>query len=357
MLQRNSWPECPKFKKTTGLATVALVAVSLVCSQVSAQVSYETLTFIDSDGYSYVNYATTRSDVNSYTVFLDKAENLGDYLYINPNQYQFDDTENDYNQLKFDQGSYATISQGTFINTTQPEKSAVHIDADGTYKLRSWDGTKQANGHYGIWNTPDPFARFAAAWVFPAQFEVTGYHSNREGEWVQRGNTLAFFTADANNLVFEFTYQHRSQPAFSALRAQLKNNSAVNVEQQGKSLKVTLTNEILFASGSAELSAAGRKLLQNVVGNLQEEAAYRFIVEGHTDNVPIRGALQRLYPTNWELSAKRALNVVHALSEAGVDPARLQARAFGAHKPRVRNDSPSSRSENRRIELLIEPLT
>ncbi len=339
------------------MTAIVLIATSLVCAQASAKVSYETLTFIESDGHSYVNYATTRSDVNSYTVFLDKAENLGDYLYINPNQYQFDDSQNDYNQLKFDQGSYATINQGSFINVSQPEKSAVHINADGTYKLRTWDGAKQANGHYGIWNTPDPFARFAAAWVFPAQFEVTGYHSNREGEWVQRGNTLAFFTTDANNLVFEFTYQHRSQPAFSALRAQLENNSAVNVEQQGEGLKVTLTNEILFASGSAELSPAGRTLLQKVVGNLAEEAAYRFIVEGHTDDVPIRGALQRLYPTNWELSAKRALNVVHALSEAGVDPSRLQARAFGAHKPRLPNDNPDNRSENRRIELLIEPLS
>jgi flagellar motor protein MotB len=334
----------------------AAVAI-LIGGLAHAQVSYETLTFIDSDGYSYVNYATTRSDVNSYTVFLDKAENLGDYLYINPNQYQFDDSEPSFNQLKFDQGSYATISQGSYINTLQPEKSSVQVESDGTYRLRTWDGTKQSNGHYGIWNTPDPFARFAAAWVFPAQFEVTGYHSNRDGEWVQRGNTLAFFTNDANNLVFEFTYQRRSQPAFSALMAQLKEYQAVAVEQQDNGLKVTLTNEILFASGSADLSDAGRELLKNVVSNLSNREAYNFIVEGHTDNVPIRGQLQRLYPTNWELSAKRALNVVHALDDAGIAPERLQARAFGAYKPRGPNDNDGNRRENRRIELLIEPLT
>ncbi|XOV82976.1 MAG: flagellar motor protein MotB [bacterium] len=344
-------------KKPRQIALLWAVLTFLASGSAYAKVSYETLTFIDSDGYSYVNYATTRSDVNSYTVFLDKAENLGDYLYINPNQYQFDDSEPAFNQLKFDQGSYATISQGSFINALQPEKSAVRIERDGTYRLQTWDGSKQSNGHYGIWNTPDPFARFAAAWVFPAQFEVTGYHSNREGEWVQRGNTLAFFTNDANNLTFEFTYQRRSQPAFSALKAQLENNRAVAVEQQGDALKVTLTNEILFASGSAELSAAGRDLLRNVVSNLSSRDAYNFIVEGHTDDVPIRGQLQRLYPTNWELSAKRALNVVHALDDAGIDPGRLQARAFGAHKPRVPNDNDDNRRENRRIELLIEPVS
>ena len=61
----------------------------------TAQVSFETLTFINEDGHNYVNYATTRSDVPSYTVFLDKADSLGDYLYINPNRYEFDDTASD----------------------------------------------------------------------------------------------------------------------------------------------------------------------------------------------------------------------------------------------------------------------
>ena len=171
-----------------------LIGLFTLCSlSVSgwAQVSYETLTFIDSDGHSYVNYATTRSDVDSYTVFLDKAENLGDYLYINPNRYQFDDSDKANNRLIFEQGSYALISEGDYINPAAPEKSAVKVDPNGVYRLNTWDGKKQTNGHYGIWNSPDPFARFAAAWVFPEQFEVVEYTSNRTGK-PEEANTSAF---------------------------------------------------------------------------------------------------------------------------------------------------------------------
>lgn len=340
--------------------TRCLIGLVVLCSMSLsgwAQVSYETLTFIDSDGHSYVNYATTRSDVDSYTVFLDKAENLGDYLYINPNRYEFDDSDGASNRLIFEQGSYALISQGDYINPAAPEKSAVKVDPNGLYRLNTWDGKKQNNGHYGIWNSPDPFARFAAAWVFPEQFEVVEYTSNRSGEWVQRGNTLAFFTNQANNLVFDISYRRRSQPVFTAIREQLANNKEVTIEQEDDAFKVILTNEILFASGSARLSDAGRTLITDMVGGLDTDYDYQVIVEGHTDDIPIRGWLQNTFATNWELSAKRAINVVHALQQAGIDPGRLQARAFGPHQPRVPNDTDDNRRTNRRIELIIQPLS
>lgn len=322
-----------------------------------ADVSYETLTFIDGDGHRYVNYATTRSDVDNYTVFLDKAENLGDYLYINPNRYEFDESASMSNELRFDQGSYALINQGDYVNASAPEKSAVKVSSDGTYALRTWNGQKQPNGHYGIWNTPDPFDRFASAWVFPDQFELIEFSSNRTGEWVQRGNTLAFFAHSVNNIVFDITYRRRAQPELSALKERLQTNDAIAFEQGEDNFKVILTNEILFASGSAKLTGPGRALIEDMVEGLVAEDRFEFIVEGHTDNVPIRGSLKRRYPSNWELSAQRALNVVHALSQAGVNPNQLQARAFGAHKPRAPNDNTENRSTNRRIELIIQPVT
>ena len=343
------WRSGLLFVATTALATTA------VSSTNEANVSYETLTFINGDGHSYVNYATTRSEVDNYTVFLDKAENLSDYLYINPNRYEFDETDAQSNKLSFDQGSYAMISQGDYINASAPEKSALKVSKEGTYALRTWNGEKQSNGHYGIWNTPDPFARFAAAWVLPEQFELINFTSNRPGEWVQRGNTLAFFAHNVNNVVFDITYQRVSQPTFSAIRAQLASNDAVDIENDGENLKVILTNEILFASGSASLTANGLSVITEMVAGLTALGEIEVIVEGHTDNVPIRGSLKNRFPTNWELSAERALSVVHALSKAGVNPKKLQARAFGPYKPRVPNDNAINRSTNRRIELIIAP--
>ncbi len=335
----------------------AVIALLLAAAPALADVNYETLTFINADGHTYLNYATTRSDVDGYTVFLDKADSLGDYLYINPNRYEFDDTASDANRLVFDQGSYALISQGDFINAAAPQKSAVKLDRQGIYHLRTWDGVKQANGHYGIWNDPEPYTRFASAWVFPPEFEIVSYTANRNGEWVARGNTLAFFAHDVNDLVFEISYRRQANEVFDALVNQLAANGEVDVERTADdALKVIMNNKILFPSGSAALSPQGRSLIDEVVAGLSTEGAYEVIVEGHTDDVPIRGNLKNKFPSNWELSAHRALNVVHALADSGVAPERLEARAYGPYKPRGPNDSPAERAANRRIELLIKPL-
>jgi hypothetical protein len=79
-------------------------------------------------------------------------------------------------------------------------------------------------------------------------------------------------------------------------------------------------------------------------------------VQGHTDDVAIRGALAARYPTNWELAAARAARVVRALEAAGVPPARLSAVSLGQHRPIVAGDSPEARAENRRIEIRLVPL-
>ena len=79
-------------------------------------------------------------------------------------------------------------------------------------------------------------------------------------------------------------------------------------------------------------------------------------VQGHTDNVPIRGALAARYPTNWELSAARATNVVRVLQdEGGVDPTVLSAAARSEYRPRASNDTDEGRRQNRRIEILLGP--
>jgi chemotaxis protein MotB len=79
-------------------------------------------------------------------------------------------------------------------------------------------------------------------------------------------------------------------------------------------------------------------------------------VQGHTDNVPIAGALAKKFPTNWELSAARATNVARLLhDEAKIDPKRLTATAFSEFAPRAPNDTPEGRRKNRRIEILLGP--
>jgi flagellar motor protein MotB len=136
------------------------------------------------------------------------------------------------------------------------------------------------------------------------------------------------------------------------LRA-LAANGAVEVDDG----KVIMQGEVLFASGSDELSPAGLKtvaaLAPPLASLLAAEPDQMVLVGGHTDDVPI--ANDR-FASNWELSAARSTSVARALVAAGLSPTRVVASGFGAFHPRTPNRSDADRRRNRRIEVLLVPL-
>jgi chemotaxis protein MotB len=77
------------------------------------------------------------------------------------------------------------------------------------------------------------------------------------------------------------------------------------------------------------------------------------IVSGHTDDTPIKSGLKKRFLSNWELSSARSLAVVHEMISNGFEGERLQAQAFGPHRPRASNQTREGRARNRRIELEI----
>ena len=121
---------------------------------------------------------------------------------------------------------------------------------------------------------------------------------------------------------------------------------------------VILQGEVLFRSGSDQLSEAGEQTvaaLAPALGSLlSSEPDQMVLFGGHTDDVPI--ATER-FSSNWELSTARATAVARAFVEAGLPPARIIASGFGAHHPRGDNHTPEGRRANRRIEILLVPLS
>lgn len=128
----------------------------------------------------------------------------------------------------------------------------------------------------------------------------------------------------------------------------------IEIERLREGLRLNVSDDVLFASGSAELDAIGREVLVKVAGQLAQLSDF-IEVRGHTDDRPIRGTLARRYPTNWELAAARAARVVRLLEEQGVPGSRLAVVSLGPHDPRVPNDTPENRAMNRRIEIRLEP--
>ena len=128
----------------------------------------------------------------------------------------------------------------------------------------------------------------------------------------------------------------------------------IEIEQLREGLRLNVSDEILFDSGSAELGAEGEALLEKVARQIAA-FEHRVEVQGHTDNLRISRGLAKRYPTNWELAAARAARVVRALQRFGVKGRRLTAVSFGPYQPVVPNTSPRNRGLNRRIEIRLLP--
>lgn len=138
------------------------------------------------------------------------------------------------------------------------------------------------------------------------------------------------------------------------MKEEIEDGQIKITELKGK-LTVDVVDKILFDSGQAEIKQTGLEVLKRVVEILLTVTDKTIRVEGHTDNVPIGGNLAKRYPTNWELSAARALNVTRYLEEAGIDPLLLSAAAYGEHQPVADNETPEGRSKNRRIAIILLP--
>jgi chemotaxis protein MotB len=115
---------------------------------------------------------------------------------------------------------------------------------------------------------------------------------------------------------------------------------------------VKLPAEVLFGSGSAQLSPDGQPPLKELAAVLKQFPDRRFMVAGHTDNVPIGPSS---YKSNWELSTARAVTVTEFLASMGVNPARLAAAGYSEYDPIRSNNSDAGRAENRRIEIVLLP--
>ena len=132
--------------------------------------------------------------------------------------------------------------------------------------------------------------------------------------------------------------------------------SGVEITSKGGKITLTMLDTILFKTGEADLTAKGEAVLRRLEGALKTAGDKTIQVNGHTDNIPITTELKLLYPTNWELSAARAINVVRFLQDKlKVAPRRLMPVGYGPHRPVASNATAKGRAQNRRIEILLLP--
>jgi chemotaxis protein MotB len=141
--------------------------------------------------------------------------------------------------------------------------------------------------------------------------------------------------------------QLRSQ-VLQTVSSEDKKNFAVRWNQ--KRLVLVLGEKIAFNVGDATLLPDFQPTLQQIAGFISSQKGYRLVVAGHTDDTPIN---TRQFPTNWELSAIRAVNVAKFLIRHGVHPRRVSIEGYSAFRPLKPNNSTHNRQANRRVEITL----
>ncbi len=140
-------------------------------------------------------------------------------------------------------------------------------------------------------------------------------------------------------------WQERIHQVLDSLK--LRDDIALTLDDQFIALQIQ--DQMLFDSGRADLKPEGQQVLNNLIPVLQMAAGV-ILVEGHTDNIPISTTQ---FPSNWELGAARASNVVRYLASRGMERSLLRATSYADTKPIADNATEEGRQQNRRVTLLL----
>ncbi len=149
--------------------------------------------------------------------------------------------------------------------------------------------------------------------------------------------------------------QDKRLAAYRELQRKLRalvDSGKLEVGIRNGQMVVKLPSSILFASGSSDLSPAGKSALADVTQVLIEFTGRRFLIAGHTDNVPIK---TRKFPNNWVLSTARAVSVLEFMLASGMPAAAVAAAGYADQDPVAANDSEPNKELNRRIEIILVP--
>lgn len=131
------------------------------------------------------------------------------------------------------------------------------------------------------------------------------------------------------------------------------NDDDVQVEVKGGVVYVSISDKLLFRSGSSRITSEANDVLNTLALVINDHSDLNILVEGHTDDVPISNSCM---DDNWDLSVKRATSVVRTLvDDYYVDPQRMTAAGRSQYIPKADNSSSSGRGINRRTEIIITP--
>jgi chemotaxis protein MotB len=209
------------------------------------------------------------------------------------------------------------------------------------------------DGWYGYWQRPceQPAPPYGIA---DAQREIADLKAEVQSlkeQLATANHLIARLSENQASLRNQMNLAKVEKNLLLALQPEIARGT-VSVVPSNDGLTINLNSAFLFAPGQDRLQAGGEDALKRVGSVLKDFPERQVRVIGHTDATPIRGALQKKFPSNKELSDARARNAVEALQKGGFSGA-VSAEGRGDSHPIATNDTPEGRAQNRRIEVFV----
>jgi flagellar motor protein motB len=194
----------------------------------------------------------------------------------------------------------------------------------------------------------------ALAQAFTAAFNMGGpsFFSGMGPSTSLSSSTMMQGEDNANNAYMQENENlHEVQEKLEQYIKENNLQDQVSTELSEEGLMIRLKERALFASGSAALQGQAEQIVP-VIAGLLASLPERVTISGHTDNVPIATAQ---FPSNWELSSSRAVNLMRGLmgAQPSLNPARFSALGYSEYRPIATNDTEEGRAQNRRVEVFI----
>ncbi|MFD2784480.1 OmpA/MotB family protein [Hymenobacter rubripertinctus] len=132
------------------------------------------------------------------------------------------------------------------------------------------------------------------------------------------------------------------------------NSQDLQVNVKNGKVYVSLSEQLLFKSGSTKVDPKGQEALSKLAAALKGNQEVNVLVEGHTDDVPLRGVVSGA-KDNWDLSVLRATEITRILTQGGVPAGQVTPSGRAQYVPVAQNDSPANKALNRRTEIILTP--
>ena len=196
---------------------------------------------------------------------------------------------------------------------------------------------------------------------FTAMFAISNVDTHKLGKFVEsmrtafhesgtRGNAFSVIEGVQVFIPTNVELESSLKEALGTLLSESKGD--INIRSDSRGVSVSIADKYFFDSGSADLTGNSSDVLDKIASILNQYSNM-IRIEGHTDNIPISNGR---FPSNWELSASRAINVAkYFMSSHNIQPDRISTIGYSEFRPVASNDTTEGRAKNRRVEIILLP--